>query len=248
MKTKKNTVPKHIAIIMDGNRRWARENKLKVFRGHEIMVREKLELLVDACVDRGIKYLTLWAFSTENWKRNKTEVKVLMNLFRELFEKYAPRLHAKGIKIETIGDLTRFDKDIQQNIKKWKKITKDNEAITLITAINYGGRDEVVRAINRLIEDIDTDKIKLKQQDLSHSGRKWLITEEIFNKYLDTSKFPNPELIIRTSGEQRMSGFLSWSGSYSEYIFTKTLMPDFDEKALDKALEEFNRRKRRFGS
>jgi len=247
MKKIKNSAPKHIAIIMDGNRRWAKKNKLKVFRGHEIMVREKLEILIDACVDKGIEYLTLWAFSTENWKRNKVEVTVLMNLFRELFDKHAPRLHAKGIKIETIGDMTRFDKDIQKNISKWKEVTENNKSITLVLAINYGGRDEVVRAVNHLLEDIDTDKIKLKQHDVSHSGRKWLITEEFFNKYLDTSKFPNPDLIIRTSGEQRMSGFLSWSGSYSEYIFTKTLMPDFDEKTLDQALEELSKRKRRFG-
>jgi undecaprenyl diphosphate synthase len=240
-------VPKHLAIIMDGNRRWARKKGLKVFRGHQYVVDNVMEPLIENCVQKGIEYLTLWAFSTENWKRSKTEVSFLLKLFRIIFSSQAERLHKKEVRIQTIGDLSRFPKDIQDLVAKWKKKTKDNKRIILTIAINYGGRDEIVRAVSKLIKDVQNGEGELKEKGNFHTNKKWLVNETLLAKYMDTADIPDPELIIRTSGEQRMSGFLTWSGVYSEYYFTDTLMPDFDEKELDKAIEEYNARNRRFG-
>ncbi|MGD9129375.1 MAG: polyprenyl diphosphate synthase [Candidatus Woesebacteria bacterium] len=243
---KKNPL-KHLAIIMDGNRRWARKKGLAIFKGHQLVANEKIESLVEACIEYQIPYITFWAFSTENWKRDQKEINYLMQLFRDSFSKSSQKLHEKGVRIKTIGDLSRFDEDIQRQTKDWIEKTKDNNKITVTFALNYGGRDEIVRAVAALLQDLQSGKLKLKPSQVAYSKKKRLITEKLFAKYLDTADLPDPDLIIRTGGEQRMSGFLTWSGIYAEYYFTEVLMPDFDKDELDKALAEFAKRQRRFG-
>lgn len=223
-----NTIPEHVAIIMDGNRRWAKEQGKPVYGGHQYVADHLLEHLVDHAAARGIKYITFWAWSTENWQRDKKEVMVIMQIFKSLLSKHMKKLHEKNVKFETIGDLSKFPKNIQDGIAQGKELTKNNTKITAIFALNYGGRDEILRAVNSL------------------KGRSE-ITEEQFSNLLDTRNFPDPELIIRTGGEQRMSGFLLWQSEYSEFYFTSTMMPDFNPEKLDEALEEFSKRKRRFG-
>jgi len=234
---KKEKVPQHVAIIMDGNRRWARKQGLSIIKGHRKTAEETIERLADYAVKVGIKFLTLWAFSTENWHRDQTEVEGIMNLFRETFSTTAERLHKKGIRVHTIGDLSLFPQDIKEGVEHWKKETTKNNKLVVTFALNYGGRDEIIRAINLLI--VEEKNLKNKK-----------ITSQIFEKYLDTKRgvnLPDPELIIRPGGEQRLSGYLPWQGVYSELYFCSTLMPDFNEKELAKALEEFFSRQRRFG-
>lgn len=229
--------PQHVAIIMDGNRRWARKQGLAIIKGHRQTAEETIERLADYAIKVGIKFLTLWAFSTENWNREQTEVEGIMNLFRETFSTATDRLHEKGIRIHTIGDLSPFPQDIRAGIEKWKRETAKNNKLVVTFALNYGGRDEIVRAINRLI----TEKKNTKNQK---------ITAEMFENYLDTRQeinLPDPELIIRPGGEQRLSGYLPWQGVYSELYFCDTLMPDFDEQEFAKALDAFAHRQRRFG-
>ncbi|MFA6814361.1 MAG: di-trans,poly-cis-decaprenylcistransferase [Candidatus Pacebacteria bacterium] len=235
MKTEK--IPKHVAIIMDGNRRWARKQGLSIIKGHRKTAEEIIERLADYAIKLGIKYLTLWVFSTENWHRDQEEVEGIMNLFRETFSTAAKRLHNKGVRVHSIGDLSLFPQDIRNGVEHWKKETTSNKKLIVTFALNYGGRDELTRAVNRLIS---------KEEDLKNKK----ITPEIFEKYLDTKQelnLPDPDLIIRPGGEQRLSGYLPWQGVYSELYFCPTLMPDFNEKEFAKALEEFANRQRRFG-
>ncbi len=230
-----SSIPQHIAIIMDGNRRWARQNKLQVFKGHEKVAQENIENLVDHCVKLGIPYLTLWAFSTENWKRSETEVTAIMELMRKMFEQGVEKLVRKKVKIETIGDLSRFPQDIQNNFKKLKESCAKDYSITVTFALNYGGRDELVRAIKKIAEE-------------SGSIANEESLEDKISEHLDTAFLPDPDMIIRTGGEQRLSGFMPWQSVYAELYFTDVLMPDFNEAELDEALEEYARRERRFGS
>jgi undecaprenyl diphosphate synthase len=235
MQTEK--IPQHVAIIMDGNRRWARKQGLSIIKGHRKTAEETIERLADYAVEVGIKFLTLWAFSTENWHREQTEVEGIMNLFRETFSTAAERLHKKGIRVHTIGDLSLFPQDIREGVEHWKSETAKNKKLVVTFALNYGGRDEIIRAINRLMA---------KEKSLKNQ----LITADIFEKYLDTKQIvdlPDPELIIRPGGEQRLSGYLPWQSVYSELYFCETLMPAFDEKEFAKALNEFAQRQRRFG-
>ena len=230
-----SNLPTHIAIIMDGNRRWARKKKLKIFKGHEKVATEGFEIITDHCIKRGIKFLTLWAFSTENWKREKAEVEAILNLIRKLVVKGFEPMMNKGVRFKIIGNLSRFPQDIQEGLLRLVDSSKDNNKITVTMAINYGGRDELARAVKKISEkttlaELDSDKI-----------------EQLITAHLDTSFLPEPDLIIRTGGEQRLSGFLPWQGVYAELYFTETLMPDFDEEELDKALEEYQKRNRRFG-
>ena len=225
--------PKHVAIIMDGNRRWAKLHGLQAIQGHQKVAREVIEQLVDRCAEIKIPYLTLWAFSTENWRRDPQEVSGLMSLFRETFGVNSSRLHDKGVKIQTIGDLSKFSQDIQDNIAHWKQVTANNQNITVTFALNYGGRDELIRAMTALRASTTLD------QPLS---------EELISSALDTAQMPDPDLIIRPGGEQRLSGFLTWQSVYAELYFTKVLMPDFGPAELDKALAEYQDRQRRFGS
>jgi undecaprenyl diphosphate synthase len=230
-------IPQHVAIIMDGNRRWAKKKGLAIIKGHRKTAEETIERLADYAIKVGIKYLTLWAFSTENWQREQSEVEGIMNLFRETFDTAAERLHKKGVRVHSIGDLSLFPQDIRDGVEHWKKETENNEKLIVTFALNYGGRDEIVRAINRLI----SEEKNLKNKKVSI---------QIFEKYLDTQKelhLPDPELVIRPGGEQRLSGYLPWQTVYSELYFCPTLMPDFTEEEFAKALDDFSRRQRRFG-
>ena len=230
------TTPQHVAIIMDGNRRWARQQGLQASLGHKQMVEEGIERIVRGAKKLGIKYLTLWAFSTENWQRDKKEVQFLMKLFRQMFTKEVKKLHEKGVRIRTIGDLSRFDQDIQDSIAKWVEETAKNKDITVIFALNYGGQDEILRAINKITQEIKSNNSQPKK-----------LSQSRFEQFLDTADLPKVDLIIRPGGEQRLSGFLAWQSAYAELYFTDVLMPDFDENELTKAVKEFQRRQRRFG-
>lgn len=218
---------KHVAIIMDGNRTWAKAKGLAVFEGHKKGA-EIIDLIVDRAIEQKISYLTFWAFSTENWRRKYREVNFLMNLLREKLAKQADIFNRKNIKINILGDLSKFPKDIQAEFKRWVTITENNKRIVLNMALSYGGRDEILRAISKL-----------------SSNSK--ITEEKFSQYLDTVGQPDPDLIIRTGGQQRLSGFLTWQSIYSELYFTNILWPDFTAEELDKAIEWYKQQKRNFG-
>ncbi|MBI4062631.1 di-trans,poly-cis-decaprenylcistransferase [Candidatus Gottesmanbacteria bacterium] len=222
-----NTVPQHIAIIMDGNRRWAKERGLPAVAGHRKVANEILEPLIDHAADRGITFITFWAFSTENWQRSKSEVNGIMRIFRHLMKRQFQRLHEKGVRIRIIGDISRFAPDIRKGLEDGMEKTKRNKRITAVFALNYGGRDEILRAIKRLG---------------TQEG-----TEENFSQNLDTAGIPDPELIIRPGGEQRLSGFLLWQSEYSELYFQSWYMPEFTREKLDEAIAEYKRRQRRFG-
>jgi undecaprenyl diphosphate synthase len=230
MKTQQ--IPEHIAIIMDGNRRWASEHNLPVLEGHRRVVNTVLEKLVEHAAKIGVKYLTFWAWSTENWKRDEGEVKGIMNLLRWGFGHFGEKMHKNGIHIRVIGDLSKLDPDIQKSIRELIDLTKNNTRITATLALNYGGRDEIIRAINRW------------HTSLTNSEP---LTMKRFSHFLDTAGIPDPEFIIRTGGEQRLSGFLLWQCQYSELYFAPWYMPDFTPERLDEAIEEYSSRQRRFG-
>lgn len=222
----------HVAFIMDGNRRWARERGLPTFFGHRKGYLS-LEKIINHAYDRGIKHLTFWAFSTENWSRDTKEVSYLLNLFRRALKgKMIHKLLRRGGKIQLIGDLSAFPKDIQEESARVEDISKDNSAITINIALNYGGRAEIAHAVKKIISE------GINEAD---------ITTELISQYLYTNDQPDPDMIIRTGGEKRLSGYLPWQSVYSELYFTKTYWPDFDEKEFDKAIEEFQDRQRRFG-
>lgn len=225
-----SSVPTHVAIIMDGNRRWAKKKGLGALNGHQHVVDNVIEPLVDRCIERGIPYLTLWAFSTENWQRDKAEVEGMMKLFRKAFEKKVEDLHKKGVRLNIIGDIDRFPKDIANNAKKWVELSQNNTKITVSFALNYGGREEILRAVNQLIKEGKTE-----------------VTAEEFSAHLATGTIPDPDLIIRPGGQFRLSGFLPWQSVYAELYFTDSLMPEFGKEELDRALEDFATRQRRFG-
>ncbi|HSA84128.1 MAG TPA: polyprenyl diphosphate synthase [Patescibacteria group bacterium] len=220
----------HVAFIMDGNRRWARKRLLPLLAGHTKGY-QAIEPLIDHAHKKGIMHLSFWAFSTENWNRDKKEVDVLLHIFRKLFVgDLIKRLHSNGVRVKVLGDITAFPTDIVENLEKVLDLTKNNTAITVNIGLNYGGRAEILRAVNRLIED-----------------KKKNIDEKMFSSYLYTKDQPDPDLIIRTSGEERLSGFLPWQSVYSELYFPDVLWPDFSVKEFDKALEDFEKRKRNFG-
>ena len=222
-------IPTHIAMIMDGNRRWARKRLMPTNIGHS-QGAKALEKIAIACQERGVKYLTVYAFSTENWKRSEEEVNYLMKLLAENISDFDKRFENDDVRIRLVGDINGLPKDLQEGILKIEERTKNKTGLTVNVAINYGGRAEIVHAIQRMKDDGVED-----------------ITEEAVNKYMYTYDSPDPDLIIRTAGEQRLSGFLIWQSAYSEFYFTDVLWPDFDEKELDKAINEFNNRKRNFG-
>ena len=231
---KKTSVPKHIAVIMDGNRRWAREHGLASVEGHKKVAEEMLEPLIEHAAMRGVKYMTFWAFSTENWNRSEAEIKGIMSIFRHVINKRWQRLHEKGVRIRVIGDLSRFPEDIQESLQKVVEQSKNNTKITTIFALNYGGRDEMVRATNKMLNaKCQMPNPKIEKKDIE--------------EYLDTKGIPDPELVIRTGGEQRLSGFLLWQIEYAEFAFPTWYMPDFTPEKLDELLEEYQTRQRRFG-
>jgi undecaprenyl diphosphate synthase len=225
-------IPFHLGIIMDGNRRWARKKGLPVLEGHRKGA-ERLKETGTAILERGIKILTVYAFSTENWRRNKIEVNCLIQLLKQfLNKKNVEYLNQKGIKLNLIGQKEKLPKKLQQRIKEVEKITKKNEKAILNLAVSYGGRPEIIQAIKKIInEKISSNKIN----------------EDLINENLWTKGLPYPDLIIRTSGIKRLSNFLTWQSAYSELYFTEKFWPDFTEKELDKALTDFAFRQRRFG-
>jgi undecaprenyl diphosphate synthase len=224
-------VPKHIGIILDGNRRWAKSRGLPTFQGHKKGF-DNLKKVANHAFDSGVKILTVYAFSTENWKRDKKEVDYLMDLFRLLVDREARDLFKRGIRLNILGRLEDFDEDLQDSIARAIDKTKDGKNGALNVCLSYGGRDEILSAVKNIIKDKTTpDKID----------------EKLFSKYLYTKELPDPEIIIRTSGEQRLSGFLTWQSVYSELFFPKKCWPAFSPKDLDKIIEEFSSRNRRFG-
>lgn len=237
----KTKIPKHVAIMMDGNRRWAKKQGLAAIVGHAYAVENTVEKLIERAGEMGIKYLTLWAFSTENWGREKDEVSGLMNLFRKALVTKVGKFIQKGARLKMIGDMSKFAPDIQEGMRDAEKKSEMNDKITVTFALNYGGRDEIVRAVNRYLSTLEDSPRRTTYKDCPQ------ITEQGLEKYLDTVGMPDPDLIIRTGGEQRTSGFMMWSGAYSELYFTETLFPDFTPEKLDEAIEEYQGRVRRFG-
>jgi len=221
---------RHVGFIMDGNRRWARERRLPLAVGHTKGY-QAIEPLIAYANKRGIKYLTFWAFSTENWNRDQKEVEVLLQIFRHIFQgQFIKKLHKNGVKINILGEIEAFPKDLVEKIKDLIVLTKNNSAITVNIGLNYGGRAEILRAVNNILkEEVKT------------------VDEKSFISYLYTKDQPDPDLIIRTGGEQRLSGFLPWQSVYSELYFPEVYWPDFNEQEFEKALVEFENRQRRFG-
>ena len=223
-------VPRHVAIIMDGNGRWAKRRHLPRFAGHKRGV-EAVRATVEACADRGVQYLTLFAFSSENWRRPAEEVALLMQLFTGALSNEVEKLHRSGIRLKIVGDTTRFDGKIRKLIEAGERLTSGNRKLTLTIAANYGGRWDILQALNAFLKTHPSGT--LREEDLA--------------PYLAMSYAPEPDLFIRTGGEQRISNFLLWQLAYTELYFTETLWPDFDGAALDAAFESYRQRERRFG-
>ena len=222
---------KHVAIIMDGNRRWAKENNLPSAAGHKKGV-EALRKTVRACDDLGIKYITVYAFSTENWKRTKEEVDFLMDLVAITLKNQLDEMHKEGVKIKFIGDLSKLSTKLQKVLSDAENKTKANTGVNLQIALNYGSRDEITNAVKCITAE------GLKPEE---------ITPEVISKYLYTSDIPDPDILIRTGGEMRLSNYLLWQIAYSEFIVIDEYWPLFDKKLLERCIEEFSKRHRRYG-
>lgn len=227
--------PRHIAIIMDGNGRWATQRNRPRLFGHQAGAKRVREI-VEACPGLGVKYLTIFAFSTENWKRTQAEVSGLMTLFRRYITKEAQALNLNNVKVRFIGDRIKLDAKLISLMDELELLTADNDAIHLTVALNYGGRDEVARATKRLAQDVLAGRIVPDE-----------VNEETLPKYLDTYVLPDPDLVIRTSGEARISNFLLWQSAYSEYEFIDTLWPDFTAEIFSDIVQNYSKRERRFG-
>ena len=234
---KDRPVPRHIAVIMDGNGRWAKKRGLPRKAGHKVGA-ETFRTIATYCKDIGVKYFTVYAFSTENWKRPQDEVDALMNLFRTYLKEAAETMVARGVAVRVLGDLSVLPADIQRQIDEVHALadTLGEDAATASLCINYGGRDEIKNAVRALAHDVQVGR--LRPED---------ITEDTISAHLYTAHMPDPDLIIRPSGEVRTSNFLLWQSAYSEYYFTDVLWPDFSTKDMDVAIDDFNRRSRRFG-
>ena len=225
-------VPKHIAIIMDGNGRWAKRRLMPRIEGHRRGV-EAVRSVIRDCSELGVEYLTLFAFSSENWRRPQEEVSLLMQLFVMALEREVVKLHENEIRFKVIGDLSRFEPRLQQLIREGEELTKDNRRLTLTVAANYGGRWDILQAANKLLAAHPECAQGFKEEDLA--------------PYLSMAFAPEPDLFIRTGGEQRISNFLLWQLAYSELFFTETLWPDFNTQSLEAAIASYQNRERRFG-
>jgi len=224
-------VPHHLAIIMDGNGRWARPGGLPRLAGHRAGT-ENIRRILESCVEHGIKILTLYAFSTENWGRPNAEVRGIMRILEQTIDRELPELHQNGVQLRHIGRLEGIAEGLRQKVHEAIELTKHNDRIILNVAFNYGGRAEIVDAVRRIVEsEVDSDQLD----------------EHLFGQYLYTAGLPDPDLIIRTAGELRISNFLIWQSAYSEYYATPTYWPDFNEEDLHRALLEYSKRERRFG-
>lgn len=231
----KEKVPKHVAIIMDGNGRWAKRRFLPRTAGHKVGI-ERVRDVITAADELGIKHLTLYAFSTENWKRPVEEVGVLMSLLAEYLKKELTELNEKGVKIRVLGELDRIPEKVRTEVLNSIESTKDNDNIVLNIALNYGSRLEMIRGIKSVVKDVASGKLDIDDLD-----------EESFKNYLYTEDQPDPDLVIRTSGEQRLSNFLLYQVAYSEFIFTETPWPEFNKDRFYETIEKFQKRNRRFG-
>ena len=227
-------VPNHIAIILDGNGRWAKKRGMPRSFGH-VKGCENLEDICEVAKELGVKYLTVYAFSTENWKRSKEEVDGLMKLFRNYLKKCIKISQKNNMRVKVIGDITAFDSDIQESIEKLEDFSKDFTDLHFQIALNYGSRDEITRAVNRMLEDQKAGKLETP------------VSEDTISGYLDTAGLPDPDLMIRTSGVLRLSNYLLWQLAYSEFYFTDVPWPDFKKEELVKAIEKYNERDRRYG-
>ncbi len=223
--------PQHIAIIMDGNGRWAKKRGLPRSAGHRAGT-ENLRSTIESMVEFGIPYMTIYAFSTENWDRPSAEVEGLMHILEEMLESELKELHKNGVRLRHIGHLDRLEPSVKEKIQKSVELTKDNDRLTLCIAWNYGGRDEILCAVRQMVQD------GVKPEE---------INDDLFSNYLFTAGMPDPDLLIRTSGEMRISNFLIWQSSYAEWYITQTLWPDFNRDELLKALISFSNRNRRYG-
>ena len=226
------SIPRHIAVIMDGNGRWAKQHFMPRVAGHQRGV-EALREVVKACRDLGVEYLTMFAFSSENWRRPAEEVSFLMTLFLKMLEREVAKLHQNNIRLKIIGDRSRFDDKLKQTMRDAEQLTANNSALTLTIAANYGGRWDVMHAVQNMLRE--------------HPSLAQTFTEEDLQPYLSMSDAPEPDLFIRTGGEQRISNFMLWQLAYTELYFTDTLWPAFNRRELDKAIGSYQKRERRFG-
>ena len=232
----KQYMPRHIAIIMDGNRRWAKAQGKPASFGHKAGAKT-LEKIVRYANKIGLEYITVYAFSTENWKRTEEEVKALMMLLQNYLDDYSKRADTENIRVKILGDITALSDGMQKSIIKCMERTKDNTGVTFNIALNYGGRDEIVKAIKQIAQEVKDGKTDI--QDIS---------EEMVSNHLYTKGEPDPDLLIKTSGELRLSNFLPWQLVYSEFLFIDKNWPDFTEEDLDNAIVEYEKRTRKFGA
>ncbi len=228
--------PQHVAIVMDGNGRWAQQRGRPRLFGHQAGAK-RVRDIVESCPRLGINYLTIFAFSTENWKRTQAEVSGLMALFRRYIKKEAQALYEKGVCVRFIGDRVRLDPSLVAMMDELEELTKDNTLVNLTVALNYGGRDEVARATKRLAKEVAVGRLDPEEVD-----------EQTLASFLDTCVLPDPDLVIRTSGEARISNFLLWQSAYAEYEFTPVLWPDFTPEIFEEIVAKFAKRERRFGA
>lgn len=236
MQFNQEDMPKHIAIIMDGNRRWAKAKGKPVSYGHKEGAKT-LEKIVRYANKIGLEYITVYAFSTENWKRTEEEVKALMMLLQNYLDDYAKRADTENIRVKILGDISALSSGMQKSIQNCMERTKDNTGVTFNIALNYGGRDELIKAIKQIANQVKNNEIQTED-----------ITEQVVSNHLYTKGEPEPDLLIRTSGEQRLSNFLPWQLVYTEFLFIDKNWPDFEEEDLDKAIIEYQKRTRKFGA
>ncbi len=230
-------IPKHVAIILDGNGRWAKSKGMPRNYGH-VQGSKNVEIICEEAYRMGIQYLTVYAFSTENWNRPKGEVDALMKLLRNYMKTCLKTAEKNRMCVKVIGDKTGLDEDIRTRIQELEEATKDNDGLHFQIALNYGSRDELLRGVNHLLQDVKSGKLVLEEIG---------VTDQIFEQYLDTCGIPDPDLLIRTSGEQRISNFLLWQLAYTEFYFTDVPWPAFTKEELEKAIEVYHNRNRRFG-
>ena len=226
----------HVAMVMDGNGRWANERALARLKGHAKGA-DRVRHIVRASLDMNVTHLTLFAFSTENWKRSESEVIGLMSLFRKFMKSESKKLLINGVKVRFIGDRSRLDKSLIELMNNLEDLTNNNDNLHLTIALNYGGRDEIIRATKKISEKIKSGELELDD-----------ITIDLFSNNLDTFDLPDPDLVIRTSGEKRTSNFLPWQCAYSEYVFEESNWPDFSKEIYEEILKEFKSRERRYGA
>lgn len=233
--SKTSNIPKHVAIIMDGNGRWAQKKGSARIVGHKAGV-ETVRSVIQTCVEKGIEVVTLFAFSSENWRRPEKEVSLLMSLFLAALQREVKKLNKNDVQLRIVGDVSAFDKKIQEQIIKAEALTKENKTLVLNIAANYGGQWDITQSVKSLAEKIEAGELKAEN-----------ITSDLINQNLSMNDLPEPDLFIRTGGEKRISNFLIWQLAYSELYFTDTLWPDFDQEEFEKALDSFAGRQRRFG-